>query len=180
MIVVVMGVAGSGKTTIGQKLAAELMCPFLDADSLHTGASIEKMSRGVPLTDADRSAWLSTIHFQMVGAATRGQSLVVACSALKQSYRTVLSAGLATVWVYLRAPAGLIRARLRHRSDHFMKADMLERQFEALEEPPDAIAIDASHAPDAIVQEILAALRDTRRIPVAVPPERAAGTSRDT
>lgn len=161
MIVVVMGVAGSGKTTIGQILAATLECPFLDADSLHSGASIEKMSRGIPLTDADRAAWLSAVHRQMADASTRGQSLVVACSALKQSYRTVLSGGDSFVWVYLKASAGLIRSRLRHRTDHFMKADMLASQFDALEEPSGAITIDASQAPDAIAQQILVELHRT-------------------
>ena len=159
VIVVVMGVAGSGKTTIGKMLADAIPCPYLEADSLHAPASIEKMSRGIPLTDADRAPWLSAIHARMVDVYDRGHSLVVGCSALKQSYRAVLAEGLPLTWVYLKGSPELIRSRLLHRESHFMKADMLASQFAALEEPSDALAVDVSASPAAIVDRILSELR---------------------
>ena len=158
-IVVVMGVAGSGKTTIGRMLADAIPCPYLEGDSLHAPASIEKMSRGIPLTDADRAPWLSAIHARMVDVYDRGHSLVVGCSALKQSYRAVLAEGLPLTWVYLKGSPELIRSRLLHRESHFMKADMLASQFAALEEPSDALVVDVSASPAAIVDRILSELR---------------------
>jgi len=159
VIVVVMGVAGSGKTTIGKLLADAIPCPFLEGDSLHSRANVEKMSHGIPLTDADRAPWLSAIHARMVDAYHRGDSLVVGCSALKQTYRTVLADGLPLTWVYLRGSPQLIESRLLQRTSHFMKADMLASQFGALEEPTDALVVDVSEPPDAIVERILSALR---------------------
>jgi gluconokinase len=158
-IVVVMGVAGSGKTTIGQILADAIPCPFLEGDSLHPPANVAKMSRGVPLTDADRAPWLSTIHARMADVYRRGDSLVVGCSALKQSYRTILADGLPVTWVYLKGSSELIQERMRHRVGHFMKAGMLASQFEALEEPTNALVADVSESPEAIVERILSALR---------------------
>ncbi len=158
MIVVVIGVAGSGKTTIGTKLAGALRCPFLDGDSLHSAANVEKMSQGIPLTDADRAPWLSAIHARMLEVFSHGQSLVVGCSALKRSYRTVLGEGLSIMWVYLKGSPQLIRSRLVHRTNHFMKADLLASQFDVLEEPSDAIVVDISQPPDAIVEQIVAGL----------------------
>ena len=159
MIVVLMGVAGSGKTTIGQMLADAIPCPFLEGDSLHPRANIEKMSRGIPLTDADRAPWLSAIHAHMVAVSNRGDSLVVGCSALKQSYRNVLADGLPLTWVYLKGSPQLIQSRIVQRTSHFMKADMLASQFEALEEPSDALVVDVSESPAAIVERILSELR---------------------
>jgi gluconokinase len=158
MIVVVMGVAGSGKTTVGTLLADAVRCPFLEGDSLHSQANIEKMRQGIPLTDADRAPWLSAIHTRILDAFRRGESLVVGCSALKQSYRAVLAEGVPITWVYLKGSAELIQSRLKHRTSHFMKADMLTSQFDALEEPSDALVADVSQPPRAIVEQILAAL----------------------
>lgn len=158
MIVVLMGVAGSGKTTIGEMLAASTGCSFLEGDALHSTANIQKMSHGIPLTDADRAPWLAAIHARMLNAYQRGQCLIVGCSALKQSYREVLDEGLSAVWVYLKGEAPLLRARLEHRPGHFMKADMLARQFEALEEPANALVVDVSQPPAGIVAHILAHL----------------------
>jgi gluconokinase len=159
VIVVVMGVAGSGKTTIGEMLADAIPCPFLEGDSLHSRANVEKMSRGVPLTDADRAPWLSAIHARMVDAFNRGESLVVGCSALKQSYRAILGDDVPVTWVYLKGSSELIQARMAHRTNHFMKANMVASQFAALEEPLDALVIDISQPPDAIVERILSELR---------------------
>lgn len=159
MIVVVMGVAGSGKTTIGLMLANAMGCAFLDGDSLHSGANVEKMSHGIPLTDADRAPWLAAIHARVRDASARGESLVVACSALKQSYRAVLADGVPITWVYLKGSPALIRTRLQSRASHFMKADMLDSQFAALEEPADALVADVSQPPAVIVDRILIELR---------------------
>ncbi len=158
MIVVVMGVAGSGKTTVGMKLAAALHCAFLEGDAMHSQANVEEMSHGIPLTDADRAPWLEAIHKRMCDTLTAGQSLVVACSALKRSYRASLAEGLPVTWVYLKGSADLIRSRLQHRAHHFMKANMLASQFDALEEPSDAIIVDIAQPPDAIVEPILAGM----------------------
>jgi gluconokinase len=158
-IVVLMGVSGSGKTTVGRMLASEMDCAFLEGDSLHSAANVEKMSHGVPLTDDDRAPWLAAIHSRLLDAYRRRQSLVVGCSALKHSYRTVLADGVPITWVYLKGSPALIRSRLQHRTGHYMKADMLASQVEALEEPSDALIVDISHSPGAIVEQILAELR---------------------
>jgi gluconokinase len=159
-----MGVAGSGKTTIGRMLADAIPCPFLEGDSLHSRANVEKMSHGIPLTDADRTPWLRAIHARMVDVYTRGHSLVVGCSALKQSYRTILAEGLPVRWVYLKGSPELIRSRMLHRASHFMKVDMLASQFGALEEPSDAFVVDVSESPDAIVERIVSELGRPSRL----------------
>jgi gluconokinase len=159
MIIVIMGVSGSGKTTIGTMLADALHCSFLEGDSLHSKANIEKMSHGIPLSDCDRAPWLAAIHVRLLEFFERGENLVVACSALEQQYREVLAEGIPITWVYLKGSAELIRSRMKHRPRHFMKADMLPSQFEALEEPPDAIVIDISQPSSAIMAQILARLR---------------------
>lgn len=158
MLIIVMGVAGSGKTTVAARLAEALRCPFLEGDALHSATSVEKMSRGIPLTDADRAPWLEAVHARLLEAFRRGQSLVVSCSALRRSSRTVLAEGIPVTWVYLTGPAELIRSRLQDRTGHYMGPEMLASQLEALEEPFEAIAADISQPPDAIVERILAAL----------------------
>lgn len=168
MIVVVMGVAGSGKTTIGTMLARALRCAFLDADSLHSDTNVAAMADGRSLTDADRAPWLAAIHSHLRDALDRGDGLVVACSALKQSYRDAIGRGIPVVWVYLKGEADLIRTRLDRRSGHFMKSDLLTSQLDVLEEPSDAVVMDVSLTPAAIVTGICAALRqkpDVRILP---------------
>jgi carbohydrate kinase (thermoresistant glucokinase family) len=172
MIIVVMGVSGTGKTTVGAMLAKELKCPFLEGDSLHSRKNIDKMSHGIPLTDADRAPWLAAIHARIVKAFESGLDLVVGCSALKQRYRRRLAEGVPITWVYLKGSPAVIRARLRHRSNHFMKADMLASQFKALEEPSDAIVVDISESPRTIVKHILSRVRRPRQAGVAGTPER--------
>ena len=159
MIIVVIGVAGSGKTTVGTMLAGAMKCPFLEGDSLHPQGNIDKMSHGIPLTDSDRGPWLSAIHARMLDYFERGQDLVVGCSALKQEYRRVLAKGIPITWVYLKGSPALIRSRLRHRSTDFMKVDLLASQFDALEEPDDALVVDVSAPPSIIVEHILSQLR---------------------
>ena len=162
MIVVVIGVAGSGKSTIGPLLARSIDCPFLEGDTLHPAANIEKMSRGIPLNDGDRGPWLREIHARLADASRRGASLVVACSALKQRYRDVLEKGVIINWVYLKGSKELLTQRLQDRTTHFMKAGMLESQLDAFEEPSNAIVIDAAAPPGAIVERILGLLVDVR------------------
>lgn len=159
MIVVVMGVAASGKTTIGTSLAEALHCDFLEGDKLHPPANIEKMSHGVPLTDADREPWLAAIRAHILSAMERGECLVVACSALKQQYRDFLSRGIQILWVYLKGSQELIATRIQHRRQHYMKAGMLPSQFADLEEPTDAIVVDISSSPEVILQKLLPQLR---------------------
>lgn len=161
-IIVVMGVAGAGKSTVGQMLAAELGAAFLDGDSLHSPANIQKMTMGIPLTDADRAPWLNAIHARIVESFQRGESLVVACSALKQRYRMTLAEGVSITWVYLKGSQETIRARLLERQHHFFKAQMLASQFADLEEPADAIVIGVEVAPSVAVQHIVKFLAPAR------------------
>ena len=154
-VIVVMGVSGSGKTTVGYMLAEAIRCSFLEGDSLHSKENVEKMTHGIPLTDADRAPWLTAIHTHILEFFHRQESLVVACSALEQQYRDVLADGVSLTWVYLKGSAEIIRSRMKQRRKHFIKADMLPSQFEALEEPSDAIVVDISLSPSAIVEQVL-------------------------
>lgn len=149
MIIVVMGVAGSGKTRIGRILADRLQWPFLDADDFHPPESIAKMASGVPLDDADRIPWLDAIH----AALERVDHAVLACSALKERYRERLRAGLDVRLVFLRASREMVVERLRGR-EHFFPPELIDSQFDTLEEPGDAIVIDAAEPPDSIIGEI--------------------------
>jgi gluconokinase len=158
MIVVVMGVAGSGKTTVGRLLAHTCGYEFLDADTLHPLANVEKMSAGIPLTDGDRLPWLSEVRARIVDADARQQNLVIACSALKEAYRVFLAERVPVVPVYLKGSFDAFLQRLQRRAGHFMKADMLKSQFDTLEEPADAIVVDASRPPKVIVDEIVTRL----------------------
>jgi gluconokinase len=158
MIIVIMGVAGSGKSTVGQLLANELHCAFLDGDSLHPPGNIAKMTNGIPLTDSDRTPWLAAIHMRIEESFQRAEDLVVACSALKQQYRDTLDCGVANTWVYLKGSYEVIRERLQHREHHFMTAQMLTSQFADLEEPANAIVIDVDVEPSVAVRQIVSAL----------------------
>ncbi len=154
-----MGVAGSGKTTIGEKLAAALGWKFRDADEFHPPANIAKMATGVPLTDDDRQPWLHSIRGFIDDCVQRGENAVVTCSALREIYRQVLTKGRPEVrLVHLAGDFDLILQRLGRRAGHFMKADMLESQFATLEPAGDALTIDVAQPPDAIVAEIRTAL----------------------
>ena len=155
MIILVMGVAGSGKTTIGRALAAALGWSFRDADEFHPPANVAKMSAGLPLDDADRAPWLAAIRAHLDEQLARGENAVVTCSALKASYRAALVADPARVkLVHLAGDPKLLSARLAARADHFMPPAMLASQLAALEPPRDALTIDVALAPAAIVAEI--------------------------
>ncbi len=156
MIIVIMGVAGSGKTTIGKQLAEKLGWPFFEGDDFHSKANIEKMSLGTPLTDEDRAGWLATIADQIRILDQEFRSGVIACSALKDSYRKMLSdAGKDVRFVYLKGDQDSIKRRLESRTGHFMKPSMLQSQFDILEEPQDSIRIDTKDPPHQIIQTIL-------------------------
>ena len=155
MIVVLMGVSGSGKTTIGALLAKALKWRFYEGDDLHCAANRSKMSRGIPLTDADRLPWLHRIRRLVDQCLADGVDAVIACSALKQSYRAVIVSDSRQVRiVYLKGSPKLVEARLGKRKDHFMPSSLLPSQFEALEEPRDAITIDVSATPAQIADAI--------------------------
>lgn len=160
MNLILMGVAGSGKTTIGQKLAARLGggWRFGDADDFHPPSSIKKMSRGLPLEDADRQPWLESLRAHLDASFARGESVVLACSALKKAYRRTLAGTRGpTFFVYLKGDVDTIQARLRTRQDHYLKETLLRSQFETLEEPMPgtALVVDATLPPDEIVARIL-------------------------
>ncbi|MGC2442786.1 gluconokinase [Candidatus Binatus sp.] len=159
MIVIVMGVTGAGKTTIGRALAAALGWEFHDGDDLHSEANKLKMRSGIALDDADRAPWLAAIRKLIEAMLSEGRDGVVACSALKQSYRDeIVVDPKAVKIVYLKGSKEMIAERLRNRGAHFMDPDLLQSQFDTLEEPRDAIVVDIAAAPEAIVNEIVAAL----------------------
>ena len=160
MIAILMGVSGSGKTTIGQILSQKLGWPLFDADEFHSAASIDKMRNGIPLEDADRWPWLDRMNAMLREREARGDSVLLACSALKQAYRDRLSNGTPEIrWIYLKGGFELIRKRLEARKGHYMKAGLLESQFAALEEPEDAFSIDIDDSPDSIADSILRRLQ---------------------
>jgi gluconokinase len=159
MVIVLMGVSGSGKTAVGERLAAALDAEFAEGDDYHPPANVEKMQSGRPLDDADRWPWLEALAREIGHWLDAGREVVLGCSALKQRYRDILKGGRPGVcFVYLRGTETLIRARLAARRGHFMPASLLASQFAALEEPADAITVEVDRPPDEIVASILAAL----------------------
>ena len=154
--VIVMGVAGSGKTTVGELLAQRLRWNFFDADAFHPTENITKMANGTPLNDADRAPWLAALHALISASLEENRPAVLACSALKESYRQQLLEGNEGVLiVYLKGSYDLIWSRIAQRKDHYMKPQMLRSQFEALEEPKNALILDGSLSVAEIVQGIV-------------------------
>ncbi len=156
-----MGIVGSGKTTIGSLLASNHGWKFADADDFHSPANKEKMRKGIGLTDADRAPWLRSLHDAIVEWTNAGESVVLACSALKESYRAELGVGPQVKFVYLKGSRELIRQRLRARHGHFASESILDSQLATLEEPKDAITVDVNRGPEDIVREIDAKLDRT-------------------
>lgn len=158
MVIILMGVSGSGKTTIGQLLAQSLTWTFYDGDDFHPQGNIDKMRQGIPLTDNDRDAWLRALQQLIDTLLHQNQSAVLACSALKQNYRARLQRHPEEVrFVYLKGDYDLIRQRLTSRHGHFMRADLLDSQFATLEEPQGVLTVDISQSIESIVATIKAA-----------------------
>jgi gluconokinase len=160
---VIMGVSGSGKTTVAERLAQQLGWPFMEGDRLHTPANVEKMRQGTPLTDADRWPWLDQIGEELKRWGAEGKSGVLTCSALKRAYRDRIRAARPDArFVYLRGSEALIRGRVSGRQHEYMPASLLRSQFDTLEEPtqdePGVVTIDAGGAADEEVAGVIAAL----------------------
>lgn len=155
MIILIMGVAGSGKTTIGRLLAQELQWPYFEADDFHPAANKEKMGRGVPLDDNDREPWLAAIRQAIDECVGQGRSAVFSCSALKEQYRRLLAGGRTEVrLVFLTGSRELLRERLEGRAGHYMKPGMLDSQLAILEPPADALTLDVGQSPEMLVKTI--------------------------
>jgi gluconokinase len=161
MVIVLMGVTGSGKTTVGRMLACEMGWAFLEGDDFHPPGNIDKLSRGKELSDADRRPWLLAIAAAIRNVVRRRESAVISCSALKASYRRVLEVDPAVHFVYLDAAPAVIEARLRRRSGHFMNPRLIASQFRTLQTPRRALKIDAALPPSAIVRIIKESLHLT-------------------
>ena len=155
MVVILFGVTGAGKTSVGQLLARDLGWAFYDADDFHSPANVEKMRGGTPLDDGDRWPWLERLRAKIEECLSAGENAVIACSALKEAYRDYLTVNNQVKLVYLEGDFELIAARLRARPEHFMNPGLLKSQFEALEPPDhDAFVVDVSRTPADIVSTI--------------------------
>jgi gluconokinase len=157
VIVIVFGVSGAGKTTVGKLLARELDGNFIEADDFHPAANIEKMRSGHPLTDEDRWPWLERLRKQIEESLATGENAVLACSALKRAYRDCLRVNKSVKFVFLHGDYALIEKQLRSRHGHFMNAALLQSQFDDLEEPqPDenVVTVELGPSPEEIVEEI--------------------------
>ncbi len=158
MVLIMMGVTGSGKTTIGQLLARQLNWKFYDADDFHPPANVAKMHAGMALTDEDRQPWLESLHQLVKGLLEKKTNGVLACSALRETYREYLCIDNQVKLIYLKGDFRLIQERLRKRRHHFMNPDLLQSQFDTLEEPQHGIIINIASPPKIIVKNIRAEL----------------------
>jgi gluconokinase len=158
-VVVVMGVSGSGKTTVGLALARRLDCEFIEGDEFHTRANREKMHAGIPLNDADRKPWLQALRSRIEALLARDGNAVLTCSALKRSYRDVLRLK-GVQFVYLKVGAAVARERLARRRGHFFNPALLQSQIDTLEEPRDALVVDADRPDLEVVNGIVHRLAD--------------------
>jgi gluconokinase len=157
MIIYIMGVSGSGKSTVGKQLADSIGWPFYDGDDFHPAKNIKKMAAGLALQDEDRWPWLESIRAFAKAQLKTDRSLVIACSALKETYREALSKGIPEGqirWVYLKGDYELILSRMEARSSHFMPSLLLKSQFDALEEPPQAVTVSIDQPVEVILQQL--------------------------
>jgi gluconokinase len=160
MVIVMMGVTGTGKTRVGRLLASQLGWAFYDADDYHSRTSIEKMRAGALLTDEDRAPWLARLHDLVAACVERGENVVLACSALKAAYRDRLRVDAQqVVFVYLNGDPALIAARLAARRGHYMPASLLASQLAILEQPTEGVRVDIAATPETIVRRVRQALR---------------------
>lgn len=163
MFFIIMGVSGSGKTTVGELLAQRLGCRFYDGDDFHPPENIAKMATGIPLNDDDRRGWLVALADLIRQGLAHGETGVIACSALKEAYRAVLRVDPKQVqFVYLKGDYDTIWARMQGRTGHYMKPGMLQSQFETLQEPIDALDVDVNLAPERIVDQVIAHFMPTK------------------
>ena len=153
-ILILMGVTGSGKTTIGRRFTEDVGWKYFDADDFHPDSNIEKMKAGVPLNDADRQPWLLRLREVISDCVERNEAAAISCSALKESYRQLLTIDKRVKFVYLQGSYELIKQRLNTRSGHYMNPGLLASQFATLDEPVDCLRIDVSESPDKIVRLI--------------------------
>ena len=161
MIYIVMGVSSSGKTLIGSKLAKKLALAFFDADEFHPPENVQKMESGKPLNDEDRLPWLQKIRRNMLHWEQTGGA-VLACSALKKAYRDILSPpDIPVKFIFLKGSKSVIAERMKSRDNHFMPESLLDSQFEALEEPINAITVDIDQRPDRVLEDILEQIHTT-------------------
>lgn len=156
VIIYIMGVSGSGKTTVGEALSAELGISFYDGDDFHPPANVQKMQSGKPLDDDDRFGWLAGIRAFAASKIAQGESAIIACSALKAKYRVQLSEGLeqSVQWVWLDGSYELILKRMEERAGHFMPAALLQSQFDTLEPPAQALKVDIEQPLSKIISYI--------------------------
>ena len=154
MVVLLMGVSGAGKTTVGKLLASQLGWEFADGDDYHSAANVQKMRNGISLTDADRAPWLESLRALIGGWIASGKSGVLACSALKKEYRHRLVVSPEVHVVYLKVDRAVLRKRLLGRHGHYMKEGMLDSQIATLEEPEDAVVVDGGRSAEDVVREI--------------------------
>lgn len=164
MVYILMGVSGAGKTLIGQKLSDKLGIPFYDGDDFHPPKNVEKMKSGKPLNDEDRKPWLEMLA-QKIHNWNQDGDAILACSALKKRYRDLLknqSAKDEVIFIYLKGPQKLIAQRITDRSDHFMPQDLLDSQFQTLEEPDHCITVSVNQTPDEIVDSIIMGIKELK------------------
>lgn len=156
MFYIIMGVSGTGKSTVGKLLSDRTGWDFYDADDFHPQSNIDKMNHGIPLTDGDRLPWLKKLNQLISTTLNSSNQGILACSALKSDYRQILCHNLTgVVFIYLRGSYECIQSRIQQRQGHFMNSNLLQSQFDTLEEPQNALIVDVTLAPEAIVKEIL-------------------------
>lgn len=160
MVYIIMGVLGSGKSTVGELLADHLRCVFRDADDYHSASNRSKMANGIPLTDVDRKPWIFAVRAVIDGQLAIREDCVLACSALKEKYRQTLIQGRKEIkLIYLKGTKDLIAERVKLRGGHFVDPALLDSQFADLEEPKDAVVADISKTPEEIIHDILSVLK---------------------